>query len=66
MRWGGLVIAAWGVALLYAAWKPGSLPGRLFVSSYRAGSTMATIRQYWCGVLGAICAVLGAIFFLSA
>jgi hypothetical protein len=49
-----------GLGLLYAAWKPSSLPGRLLIS-YRPGTTMATIRQVFCGAIGVFLLGFGVI-----
>jgi hypothetical protein len=63
-RGGGLVFLVIAAIQFYAAWKPDSMPGRLLVS-YRTGTRMASIRQYWCGVMGAILVVVGVILFIS-
>ena len=52
---------AWGAALLYAAWKPWSFPGRFLVAPYGAKSRFLTVRRYWSGGLGAALVILGAI-----
>ena len=62
MRWGGLVLVVWGAALLYAAWKPSSVPGRILMLAHRPGTGIATLRQYWFGAVGFICVVLGLSF----
>lgn len=52
LRAGGVVIALWGLALLYAAWKPNSLAGWLLVGPFRTGNGLGAIKRYWAGALG--------------
>jgi hypothetical protein len=42
----------WGLALLYAAWKPNSLRGWLLVGPFRMDKGLDAIKRYWAGALG--------------
>jgi hypothetical protein len=52
LRAGGVVLVVWGLGLLYAAWKPGSLLGCAFVGPFRPGKPMAALSRYWAGAFG--------------
>jgi len=65
-KWGGALSVGWGIGLLYAAWKPDSLPGRFLVGPYGSASRFAEVRRYWCGGLGVVFVLLGVIFFILA
>jgi len=49
-----------GAVLLFSAWQPNSMLGRLLV---RPPSTQ-TLGRYWNGVLGVVLVVLGVVFFV--
>jgi len=60
LRAGGIVYMAIGAVLLFSAWQPNSMLGRLLV---RPPSTQ-TLGRYWNGVLGVVLVVLGVVFFV--
>jgi hypothetical protein len=62
-RGGGLVFLVIAATQFYAAWKPDSLVGRLFVG-YATRPAMRTARQYWCGVIGVILVVVGVMMLI--
>lgn len=44
LRVGDIVIALWGLGLLYAAWRPNSVAGWLLVGPFRTGNGLGAIR----------------------
>jgi hypothetical protein len=62
-RGGGVVFLVIAASLFYAAWKPDSIVGRLFVG-YRTRTVIRTARQYWCGVMGVILVVIGVMLLI--